>query len=324
MAVQPLVLWGTGNLAQFAGPSPSSTAQEAVLSALAILQSHGINHIDTAQRYGNGTAEEILGHALLQSDSATKFTIDTKWLVTSDTGLNPVDLTSSAHASLTKLNIPLADTFYLHSFPHTSTDLLACLRAIDTLHQSRLFNHFGLSNCTAAQITEIHRLCTAHSLTPPTVYQGMYNAIHRREVQTDLLPLLRSLGIGFRAYSPMAGGFLTKSRADLEDPAKAGRFAASGLYRDTYVNEKMLRVLDVWGEVADAQGRDEGREGQVSRAEIAYRWVVWHAGLDSGKGDGVIVGARDTKQLDETLGFVEKGKLSEEVVRRIEEIAAMV
>ena len=89
-----------------------------------------------------------------------------------------------------------------------------------------------------------------------------------------------------------------------------------GMYVSLYGKESLYKALEHWGEIAEKEG--------VSKAAVAYRWVVWHAGLDGERGDKVVIGARDVGQLEETLRAVEDGPLSERAVGRIEEIWEMV
>ena len=128
------------------------------------------------------------------------------------------------------------------------------------------------------------------------------------------MPTLRKHGIAFYAYSPIAGGFLSKSKEELTHPE--GRFGRGDglakLYNGLYNRPSYLAALDAWEGIA----RDEG----VSRAELAYRWVMWHSKLSEDFGDAVIVGARTEEQLKETMGWVRKGAMSAAAVRRIEEI----
>ena len=84
------------------------------------------------------------------------------------------------------------------------------------------------------------------------------------------------------------------------------------MYGSFYGKESLYQALDQWGEIAEREG--------VSKAAVAYRWVVWHAGLDGDRGDKVVIGARDIGQLEETLRAVEDGPLSEGAVGEIEGI----
>jgi aflatoxin B1 aldehyde reductase len=133
-----------------------------------------------------------------------------------------------------------------------------------------------------------------------------------------LVPTLKDLGIAFYAYSPIAGGFLTKSAADLD--AGAGRFneaAIGGLYSKLYDSPTMREALVEWNKIADKEG--------VSNAELAYRWVAHHSAIAKGEfvpgeENGVIIGASKVEQVEQTAKAIQKGGLSDEAVKGIEGI----
>jgi aflatoxin B1 aldehyde reductase len=122
--------------------------------------------------------------------------------------------------------------------------------------------------------------------------------------------LLRKLNINFYAYSPIAGGFLAKTSAQLRSNETEGRFGEKSflgdMYNELYGKPSLYEGLDDWGEIA----RDAG----ISKAALAYRWVVYHSAM--GEGDGVVVGARHVGQLEETLKAIEEGPLEEGIAER--------
>lgn len=147
----------------------------------------------------------------------------------------------------------------------------------------------------------------------PSVYEGNYNAVGRR-VETELFPILRKYKIAFYAYSPVAGGFLTKTPEDVAN-AK-GRFDPKiifGKMMNTLYNKpSMLEFLTHFGKLAAQEG--------ISQAELAYRWIVYHSHLDGELGDGIIVGSRFGDHLTATIEGLKKGPLSEVVAERMDEL----
>lgn len=146
----------------------------------------------------------------------------------------------------------------------------------------------------------------------PSVYEGNYNAIGR-EAEKELFPLLREHGIAFYAYSPIAGGFLTKTPQDILDGK--GRFSKDlgflgKLYNGLYNSPAKLEFLARFGEVAGDAG--------ISQAELAFRWVTYHSLLDAQQGDGIIVGSRYGDQLESTLAWLKKGPLSDDIAERVD------
>lgn len=118
----------------------------------------------------------------------------------------------------------------------------------------------------------------------------------------------------FYAYSPLAGGFLTKSASDIL--ARKGRFDPSFTYGEAY-NKRFnkpcfLEALDKWAAVAEQEG--------TTKADLAYRWVKYNSPLKPEYGDAIIIGATSLEQLEQTLAGIDKGSVSEEAARAIDEI----
>ena len=190
------------------------------------------------------------------------------------------------------------------------------LRSIDVAHRAGIFTRFGLSNFSAAQVLAVHAHCRAHGYVLPTVFQGNFNAV-ARHLEFRLLPTLRQLGIAFYAYSPLAGGFLSRTKQQIT--AGQGRFgetAGSTIYAQMYARPTLLDALDSWGDIAAEAG--------CSRAELAYRWVKFNSALRAEEGDALLVSGSTPQQLEETLQGLEKGPLSDEVAAKIDALWASV
>ncbi|PYI19330.1 putative aldehyde reductase [Aspergillus violaceofuscus CBS 115571] len=284
---------------------------EKTIEVLQVLKRHNITQIDTAQIYGR--SEELIGQA---SAAAQAFDIDTKHGGGFRPGRSSREaVIADAEESLRKLKTDSINIFYIHA-PDRSAPIEPTLAGINDLYRAGKIKHFGLSNFTAAETKEVLRLCQEHDYVRPTVYQGNYNAISRL-IETDLFPLLREHGIRFYAYSPIAGGFLTKTSEQLRNASGSnGRWDPDSgfgkVYRGLYMKPEMLKVLDTWNEVAEKAG--------IPKAELAYRWVAYHSGLNGDLGDAIIAGASGVEQLDQTLTVLEKGSLENEVVKQIEAI----
>ena len=112
------------------------------------------------------------------------------------------------------------DVYYIHC-PDPSLDLADMLKGINDAYKAGYFKRFGLSNFKADDIERIYTLCKEKGYLLPTVYQGNYSPVARKQ-ETILFPTLRKLNMSFYAYSPIAGGFLAKSKQYILD--KKGRF----------------------------------------------------------------------------------------------------
>ncbi|CAK3997299.1 Hypothetical predicted protein [Lecanosticta acicola] len=272
-----------------------------------ILDKGGCHTIDTAALYGD--SEVILG----KCEAGKRFTIDTK----TKGGFNPAGggkkdiILAEAKASKERLGTTV-DIFYIHS-PDHNTDLDETLSAINDVYKSGFFKRFGLSNYLAADVQKVYDHCKSKGYVLPTVYQGNYSAIARLQ-ETMLFPTLRKLGIAFYAYSPLAGGFLTKSKEQIAQGA--GRFQRGtfigDMYTDMYAKDSFLEALSDWADIA--------KEENVTRADLAYRWMRYNSPLKYEHGDAIIIGASSIDQLEETLGSINGGPLSDKAVKRIDEV----
>ena len=141
---------------------------------------------------------------------------------------------------------------------------------------------------------------------------GNYNAVARKQEEV-LFPTLRKLGMSFYAYSPIAGGFLTKTKQDILDGK--GRFndnELGGLYKKLYNRSAYLDALEHWEKAAKAEG--------VSAAELAYRWVAYNSPLSNDHGDAIIFGASSFDQMTKTLGYFKTGPLSDKALEEIDRV----
>ncbi|KAG0650169.1 Oxidoreductase sirO [Hyphodiscus hymeniophilus] len=276
------------------------------------LEDYGVKIIDTAQAYG--TSEDVLG----QTGAASRFAIDTKY----PGGLIPNDATTElviegGKESLKKLKAGSVDVFYIH-MPDRKHPVEPVLSGINDLYKSGMCKRFGLSNFSVEEVEEVIHIAKEKNYVLPTVYQGLYSAVARR-AETELLPTLRKHGIAFYAYSPIAGGFLTKSRTDFEQDGK-GRWDPATflgqLHNVLYKKPGMLEALDRWEKIAKEVG--------ISKAELAYRWVAYNSMLKREQGDAIIIGASSIEQLKGTLEGLENGPLSREVEDKIDEIWKLV
>ena len=117
--------------------------------------------------------------------------------------------------------------------------------------------------------------------------------------------------MAFYAYSPLAGGLLTKTAQQIKDGA--GRFdekTLGGMYRSMYMKPAYLEALSKWEAIANEEG--------CSRAELAYRWVTYNSPLKKEQGDAIVVGASTVEQLEQTLKGIQHGPLSRKACEGID------
>jgi aflatoxin B1 aldehyde reductase len=282
--------------------------------ALQAVKAAGIKEVDSAQMYGNNEAD--IGEADV-SGLGLIFSTKNRGGWNPGEALKPDVLYQSAHDSLKRLNLKQVDIFYIHGPDRTETGKPEnWVPTIDKLHKEGVFRRFGISNFSPEETRTLYNYSKANGLILPTVYQGNYNAVSRTIEQT-LFPVLRELNIVFYAYSPVAGGYLTKSKAQILDGKDAGRFSdnKSGLnemYRKIYFRESFLHALDTWQELAEAEG--------IPKAELAYRWVYYHSALKPELGDVVILGASKIEQIGSSVEGLKHGPLKAETAKAIDDL----
>lgn len=178
----------------------------------------GFTHLDTANSYGEGHNEELVGRAIAgRRDEvvlATKFGIQREGLG------RPDRIREALDASLTRLGTDRVDLYYMHRFD-PSTPIEESIGALGELVEKGKIGHIGLSEISAAGLR------AAHAVHPITVVQQEYSLMSR-DVEDDLLPVMRELGIGLVAYSPLGRGMLGggfRSASDLpSDDARRARY----------------------------------------------------------------------------------------------------
>ncbi|KAJ7046581.1 Aldo/keto reductase [Mycena alexandri] len=298
----------------FGAPGKEGARVHALKDVEAILDvflKHGHKEIDSARTYCGGTSEEYLGQINWQDKGLL---IETKLSPRFDITHSPEDLRKHLTASLKALNAKTLEMWYLHA-PDRSVPYEVTLKAVNDLHQEGYFKRFGISNFMSWEVAEIVGICKANGYIQPTVYQGIYNAIHRA-VEPELLPCLRKFGISFYEFNPLAGGFFTDRYASLTDkPEPGSRFdperKQGQSYRNRYWNEPYFNAL--------AAVRPVVEKNNLTMAEVALRWISHHSLLSREYRDAIIIGASSLDHIEQNLIDLEKGPLPDEVLTALDE-----
>ncbi|KAJ5946753.1 Aldo/keto reductase [Penicillium verhagenii] len=282
-------------------------------------QKYGHDTIDTARVYGEGSSEEYLG-ALDCPGRGIK--LDTKLYPTAIRPAlsaehyhhSPEDLRKGLLRSLKALNTNKLTTWYLHG-PDRTVPFEDTLREVNQLHKEGLFERYGISNYQSWEVARICELCTQNGWVKPSIYQGLYNALHR-VVESELFPCLRHYGISFYCFNPLAGGLLTsRYTRDMTEFEEGSRFdpkrMQGQLSQGRYFNKRFFDALEILRPIAAKHG--------LSETECALRWLSHHSVLKGEIGDGIIIGASNLKHLEQNLEALKKGPLPEEVVEAINE-----
>jgi len=289
----PKILFGTAGVA--------SWDSETVTGLLDTLKKHEVTVLDTAFIYPQSEA------TLNKYGAPKSFEIHTKAPGFGAGAMSKQGVLDGLKKSLDDLGVDSVDLYYFHS-PDPATPIEESLSAIQEAYAAGKFKRFGLSNFLPEDVQKVYDIQKAANSVLPTVFQGNYNPVSRH-IEEDLFPLLRKLGMSLYAYSPIAGGFLVKDSASIRSKDLEGRFSdktnSGNMYSSIYAKETLLNALDEWGEIA--------KEAGITKAALSYRWVSYHSALSPKYGDGIIVGARKTEQLEETLVAIEAGPLDKAI-----------
>jgi aryl-alcohol dehydrogenase-like predicted oxidoreductase len=252
----------------------------------------GINFVDTADVYGRGRAEEILG-ALIAGErdelviaSKVHFPMGPG---VNDRGLSRRHIVLAVEASLRRLRTDRLDLYFVHGFDElTSMDEM--LRALDDLVHAGKILYPAVSNWAAWQIVRALGVSAAAGLAPFTCVQPMYSLI-KRQAEVEILPMAKAEGLGVISYSPLASGLLTGKYGGGERP-EVGRLLVNQVHIRRYADPVYRAVADRF--VAHARARG------VHPASLAVAWVMAHPAITA-----PIIGARSGEQMEASLEALE-------------------
>lgn len=264
----------------------------------------GNTEIDTAYVYNNGDTEEILGKILPELDPNSYY-IATKVHPRITGRLNREGILLQFNESLRRLNRSSIDILYFH-FPDQKTPIEEALDTVAELYEEGKIKEFGLSNYPAWQVVDIYNKCPKHNCPLPSIYQGMYNSLCRN-VEPELFPAIREMGIKFYAFNPLAGGLLTGKHEHFDDTPQPGRFERLKSYRDRYWKKTYFNAIEYIKISCDKEG--------IPIAEAAYRWLAFHSKLNNN--DAIILGASKLEQMAQNISCLRNGVLPEHIIEAI-------
>jgi len=253
--------------------------------------------VDTANTYGAGGSEEIIGRwfASRPAEVTGRVVLATKGRFPLDdapngSGLSARHLTRALDASLRRLGLDGVDLYQAHAFDPW-TPLEETLRTLDGFVQAGKARYYGLSNFTGWQLTKAVHLARAMNIAGPVTLQPQYSLLVR-EIEWEIVPAAVDAGVGLLPWSPLGGGWLSGKYQRDTRPAGATRLGEEpGRGMEAYDRrgtERTWRVIDAVRKIAAARG--------VTMAEIALAWVTDRPAVSS-----TILGARSTDQLEANL-----------------------
>jgi aryl-alcohol dehydrogenase-like predicted oxidoreductase len=272
---------GCMGMSEFYGSFDETESTNTLHKAIEI----GVNFFDTADMYGWGANERLLGKAF--KDKWKEVILATKFAVMRGPngeflGLNgkPEYVRQACEQSLQNLGIESIDLYYMHR-KDPKVEIEEIVGAMSELVKQGKVKYLGLSEVDAETLRR------AHAVHPITALQSEYS-LWSREPENEIFNVCKELGITFVAYSPLGRGFLTgsiKSRADLEQ----GDFRLNNpRFTDAAISEN-LKFVEVIDQIAQAK--------KVTKAQVALAWVL-------SQNDEIVTipGTRNIHRLEENSG----------------------
>lgn len=252
----------------------------------------GINFFDTADVYGQGASEQILGGLIADCRDevviASKVFYPTSQDVNAQ-GLSRRHIVRAVEASLTRLGTEWIDFYFVHAFDER-TPIEETLRALDDLQRQGKILYPAVSNWAAWQIAKAQGISAKEGLARFELIEPMYNLV-KRQAEVEILPLAAAENMGVITYSPLGAGLLTGKYGVGKRP-ESGRLVDNARYADRYGMDSDFATADRFTAFA--------REIAVKPATLAVAWAMSHPAVTA-----PIIGARNLPQLADSLAALE-------------------
>ncbi len=270
----------------------------------------GINFIDTANIYSEGVSEEMTGKAIKDLGlNRHELVIATKVRGKMGDGPNQSGLTrkhilQQAEESLKRLKVDYIDLYQIHGFD-ALTPLEESLSALDILVQHGHVRYIGCSNLAAWQIMKALSISEREKFKKFISLQAYYT-IAGRDVEREIVPLLKDQKLGLMVWSPLAGGLLS---GKYDRDIKSGEGRRKNFDFPPVNESKAFDIIDVIKPIAEAKG--------ASVAQLSLAWLLHQKAVTT-----VIVGAKKTSQLTDNLKAVDV-KFTEDELKKLDEASKL-
>ena len=247
----------------------------------------GGNFVDTADVYGGGRSEELVGEFVRERGLRDEVVLATKYSFRGGNGRK--NLYRALEGSLRRLGTEYVDLYWVHVWD-TVTPAEELLQSMGDVVRSGKVRYFGLSDVPAWYAARMATLAERHGVPGPIALQLVYS-LAERTIEQEHVPAARAMGMGVTPWSPLGAGFLTgkysRDAAGAVVTAGGGRLdKANQPFR--MFRERNWRILDVLREVSAGVGRPA--------AEVALAWVLAQPGVTS-----AIFGANSVEQVRSNL-----------------------
>jgi aryl-alcohol dehydrogenase-like predicted oxidoreductase len=296
----------------------TETPEEETVAILDAFLEAGGNMIDTADVYGGGASEELLGRwRASRPDSTSRLVVATKARFgtgpdVNDAGTSRPHLHRALNTSLRRLGVEAIDLYQMHGWDPL-TPVEETLSFLDAAVRAGKIHYVGLSNFTGWQLQLVLSTARAMGLQVPITLQQQYS-LACREIEYEVVPAALHNEIGLLPWSPLAGGFLSGkyTRYNVLDADGTRYGDGNAMFRyigKTFAgNERNWATIDAVREIADQIG--------ATPSQVALSWVTNRPAVSA-----TIIGARTMKQLDDNLAAAEL-QLDAEAISRLDAVSA--
>lgn len=272
----------------------------------------GVSQVDTANIYGGGESERIVGRLMAQR--ATTVSISTKIgvPVPDIQGHSPLSRTGmllALGASLRRLRTDSIDLLYLHR-PDPDVEPQETIDTLCELLSSNTVRSWGVANHSVSQINELSKLAAKSNISNPAVAQRLYNVLVRQPVENEYATVGRVRDVPLAAYNPLCGGLLTGEYSFGAVPFR-GRFGQSRvaeLYRRRYWRREVFEAIRQLSAVAVSGG--------LPLTELALRWLA-----SKPLTARIVIGASAVDHVAANVSALARGPLDGELVRACDAVA---
>jgi aryl-alcohol dehydrogenase-like predicted oxidoreductase len=238
----------------------------------------GLRRFDTANSYGGGASEIILGNWLRAQDRAFVQDVQIATKVGNPNacppGETPLSRSQIAHhldESLSRLGAERIDLYYIHEFDRV-TALEETLGAMERAVEAGKIDRFGISNATLDDVEAVRSLAPERLRSAFEYVQNEYSLLATSDAEA-LIPYCAKHGLRYTAFSPLAGGFLTGKYRRGEVPPPDSRFAQAPEVCSAYASDEAFDAIE--------RLRRDAAERRQGMAEAALRFVLDSPGVDS-------------------------------------------
>jgi aryl-alcohol dehydrogenase-like predicted oxidoreductase len=274
------IVFGCGNFGGI-GSSPhlrgAGDSEEQALQLLDHARRTGLRRFDTANTYGGGASEEMLGKWLRSQDASFRRTVQIATKVGNPHGCPPGETPLSRtqiawylDMSLRRLGVERIDLYYIHEFDRV-TPLEETLDAMTNAVEAGKIARFGVSNASLSDVEAIRNLAPGSLASCFEYVQNEYNLLAVADKQA-LIPYCARHGLRYTAFSPLAGGLLTGKYRLGEAPPSGSRVAEAPEACAAYLNADSFAAIERLKRSADAR--------RETVAEAALRFVLDTPGVD--------------------------------------------